>query len=313
MAKFYEDEDYKARMDEAASRGDFKAAAEYETLRNEKIDAGYGNGYAKTYSYTTPGGSYLQNETAATPEEIAAAKSKNSADSPSYLSASGNRSKYGGDIDDLYKSILDRDPFTYDYRADPVYQQYADQYTLAGNRAMQDTLGEVSARTGGLASSYAAGAAQGSYDSYMQQLAAKVPELYQLAYSMYQNDADRQLDNLSMLRGLQSDDYSRYNTDRAYHYGVYSDDWNRNFQTKQYEDEQAQQTKSNQWYEEQVAQGVKQQALQAAMSNSLSQAQWEAQKEQYRKTGKGGAAVANYETYFDYMTGLTNYYAAQLS
>ncbi|MPM94587.1 hypothetical protein SDC9_141733 [bioreactor metagenome] len=37
-----------------------------------------------------------------------------------------------------------------------------------------------------------------------------------------------------------------------------------------------------------------------------------AQKEQYRKTGKGGAEVANYETYFDYMTGLTDYYAEQL-
>jgi hypothetical protein len=170
---------------------------------------------------------------------------------------------------------------------------------------MQDTLGEVSARTGGLASSYAGAAAQGTYDSYMQQLAAKVPELYQLAYSMYQNDADRELDNLTMLRGLQSDDYSQYNTDRAYNYGVYSD--NRVFTASE-----AQQTKENQWYEEQVASGVKQQALQVAMSNGLSQAQWEAQKEQYIKTGKGGAAVANYETYQDYMTGLTNYYAAQL-
>jgi hypothetical protein len=303
MAKY--EEDYKTLMDEAASRGDFKAAAEYETLRNDKIDAGDGNGYAKTYSYTTPGGSYLQNETAATPEEIAAAKSTNTADSPSYLSASGSRSKYGSEISGLYKSILDRDPFTYDYTKDPVYQQYADQYTQAGDRAMQDTLGEVSARTGGLASSYAGAAAQGSYDSYMQQLAAKVPELYQLAYSMYQNEGDNRLANLGMLRGLQSDDYSQYNTDRAYNYGVYSD--SRDFTARE-----AQQTKENQWYEEQVASGVKQQALQAAMSNSLSQAQWEAQKEQYIRTGKGGAAVANYETYFDYMTGLTNYYAAQL-
>ena len=197
-------------------------------------------------------------------------------------------------INKLTKSLLNRDAFSYDAAKDPLYQQYADQYTKAGNLAMQDTLGEVSARTGGLASSYATGASQGAYNSYMQQLAAKVPELYSLAYSMYQDEGDRQLSNLNMLRGLQSDDYTQYNTDRSFAAS------------------QAQQTKENQWTEEQIARGVKQDVLEAAMSNSLSQSQWEAKREQYMKTGKGGADVANYETYFDYMTGLTDYYAERL-
>ncbi|HWQ51393.1 MAG TPA: hypothetical protein VN369_06260 [Terriglobales bacterium] len=48
---------------------------------------------------------------------------------------------------------------------------------------------------------------------------------------------DRQLQNINLLRGLQSDDRSWS-----------SENWSRNFQTKQYADSQAQQTTENQWY-----------------------------------------------------------------
>ena len=293
---FTDDMDYKELMDSAASRGDMESAAQYETWRNDKLDR-QGNSDAKTYAYTTPDGSYRENETAATPEEIAAAKSSGSGSGStnfSYGNASSWLSNTDSQINKLAKSLLNRDAFSYDAAKDPLYQQYADQYTLAGDRAMQDTLGEVSARTGGLASSYATGASQGAYNSYMQQLAAKVPELYSLAYSMYQDEGDRQLSNLNMLRGLQSDDYTQYSNDRSFAAS------------------QAQQTKENQWTEEQIARGVKQDVLEAAMSNSLSQSEWETKRAQYLKTGKGGADVANYETYFDYMTGLTDYYAERL-
>jgi hypothetical protein len=67
-------------------------------------------------------------------------------------------------------------------------QYIADQtamYTDYGKRAMQDTVGEISARTGGLASSYAGIAGQETYDNYMQELAAKYPDLVAAAMEMY--------------------------------------------------------------------------------------------------------------------------------
>ncbi len=72
---------------------------------------------------------------------------------PSYVS------RYQSQIDSLANGILNRPAFSYDPENDPVYQQYRDSYTRNGQRAMADTLGQVSARTGGLASSYAETAA----------------------------------------------------------------------------------------------------------------------------------------------------------
>ena len=95
---------------------------------------------------------------------------------------------------------------------------------------MQDVLAQVSARTGGLASSYASTASQQTYDNYMQALADKVPELYQLAYSMYQDEGNQLRANLEMLTALESGDYGRYqdllaqyNNDRNFSYGQYRD------------------------------------------------------------------------------------------
>ncbi|HWQ51341.1 MAG TPA: hypothetical protein VN369_05990 [Terriglobales bacterium] len=293
MAKMYDyigDRNYTEEINTAVEAGDYEMAAELERQRNAKLD-GEGLSYAKTYNYNDA-------------PDASPSASSGSLEGSSWadkLSISGG-SGYGGNIDKLLRRYLNRDPFSYDYTTDPLYQQYADQYTRLGDLAMKDTLGQVSARTGGLASTYATAASQGAYDSYMQALAAKIPELYSLAYSMYQDEGDRQLQNINLLRGLQSDDRSWE-----------GENWSRNFQTKQYADNQAQQTLENQWYGEQVARGIKQDALQAAMSNALSQADWQAKKEQYLKTGKGGAEVANYETWFDYMTALTDYYAGRLS
>lgn len=71
---------------------------------------------------------------------------------------------------------------------DNYVDKYNDMYSRHGRRAMQDTLGEVSARTGGLASSYAGAVAQETYDNYMAELSDRYPELVKAAYSMYQLD-----------------------------------------------------------------------------------------------------------------------------
>ena len=61
------------------------------------------------------------------------------------------------------------------------YQDLVRAYGEQSRRAMDDTLGRVSARTGGLASSYAVGAAEGARDEVMMQLE-------DVARSMYEGD-----------------------------------------------------------------------------------------------------------------------------
>lgn len=169
----------------------------------------------------------------------------------SYASAPTYTGKYDALIQDVANQIMNRPEFSYDPESDPTYQQYKEQYTKAGQRAMQDTLGEVSARTGGLASSYAGVASQQTYDNYMSELANKVPELKQLAYQMYQDEGDQLLSQLNMLLSLDDADYAKYqgllgqyNADRAFQYGVFSDDRDYNYQVgrdqvsdKRYENE----------------------------------------------------------------------------
>ena len=164
-------------------------------------------------------------------------------DAPTYTD------NYKDQIDALYNQILNREAFSYDPQKDEAYKQYEQTYTREGNRAMRDTLAQVSARTGGLASTYAASSAQQANQYYMQQLADKIPELRQLAYDMYLSDLNNQRSDLDMLRGLSNDDYGRYRdtmsdyyTNRDFSYGQYRDSVNdyytdRDFTYGQYRDD----------------------------------------------------------------------------
>ena len=151
----------------------------------------------------------------------------------SYENAPEYTSQWDQIIKDLTSQILNRENFEYDYLKDPSYQQYRDAYTREGERAMVDTLGEVAARTGGMASSYATSAANQANNYYMSALADKIPELRQMAYEAYLHGIQGQRDDLSMLLGLESMDYqkflnelSQWNTDRTFDYGVWRDQVN---------------------------------------------------------------------------------------
>lgn len=213
----------------------------------ERIRSNYG------YSGDSDGSRYI-------PLEMGGGGQGNGGGGFSYEAAPTYTSRYQSQIDDLTRQILNREAFSYDPEKDPTYQQYKESYTRNGERAMQDTLGQVSARTGGLASSYAGSAAQQTYDNYMGALADKIPELKQLAYSMYQDEGNTQRANLEMLVALEQGDYAKYadllaqyNTDRSFDYGVhrdnigderYNNEWNYSvgrdqIADKRYEDETA--------------------------------------------------------------------------
>ena len=93
--------------------------------------------------------------------------------------------------DEALQAYLNREDFQYDLNGDALYRQYKDRYTQLGKAAMQDTMGQAAALTGGYGSSYAQSVGQQAYNSYMQQLGDVVPELYQLAYDRYRDKGDR--------------------------------------------------------------------------------------------------------------------------
>ena len=121
-----------------------------------------------------------------------------------------------------------------DWKKGDQYAALRDQYAANGEMGMADLLGQVSSRTGGLASSYAASVANQEYSDWMS-------KLEQAAREMYQQDRSDKLNSLGVL----SDAYDR-------EYGEYGDklnQWNtdRNFAYQQAQDALANQWKQKEW------------------------------------------------------------------
>ena len=120
------------------------------------------------------------------------------------------QSQYTQQLKKAQDAALNREKFQYNLSSDPLYQQYKQQYQRQGKLAMKDTVGQAAAMNGGYGSSYGQMAGQQAYNGYLQQLNDRVPELYQLALSKYQQEGQEAMDRLSMLGQLESKDYSRY-------------------------------------------------------------------------------------------------------
>lgn len=162
--------DYMKKIYQAFGKGDYTAASQYERQRNAKID-GEGLPNAKTnYTYTP---------------------------------------QYDTQINELFNKLLNRESFSYDAETDPLYKLYREQYINQGRLAMQDTMGQAAALTGGYGSSYSQAVGQQQYDAYLQKLNGVVPELYRLAYSRYQDEGDELKDQYNMYMAKDAQDYDR--------------------------------------------------------------------------------------------------------
>ena len=134
-----------------------------------------------------------------------------------------------------------------DWTKSDQYASLASRYGHNGQLVMQDILGQIASRTGGLASSYATTAAQQQYNEYMAQLEDAARQQFsaerssalqnaQLAYDFSDNDYQRYLDRLA-----------QYNTDRGYAFDIlakaldeshYADEWQRTLDQDAYAREQ---------------------------------------------------------------------------
>lgn len=156
------------------------------------------------------------------------------------------QSQYFDQLNNVMNQILGRESFSYDLASDPMYQQYKDQYMQSGRQAMQDTMGQAAAMTGGYGSSYATSAGSQAYQQHLNQLNQMAPELYQMALQQYQMTGDQMQQQFNMLNNMYQNEYgqyndqynrwqadrdfynSRYSNERDFDYGGYRDkmgDW----------------------------------------------------------------------------------------
>lgn len=101
--------------------------------------------------------------------------------------------------DNLYAQIMGRKPFSYDAASDPVYQQYKDLYTQQGKMAMEDSMGQAAALTGGYGNTYGQAVGQQQYNDYMQKLNGIIPDLENSAYSRWQAEGSNLMNRYNMV------------------------------------------------------------------------------------------------------------------
>ena len=126
------------------------------------------------------------------------------------------RSSYYGELSGMMNKILGRKDFSYDLASDPMYRMYRDQYTTAGRRAMQDSMGQAAQLTGGYGSSYSGTVGQQAYNRHLSGLNDRIPELYEMARDKY----DAEGDELTRQYEILNDAYNR-------EYGAYQDEFDR--------------------------------------------------------------------------------------
>lgn len=147
------------------------------------------------------------------------------------------KSAYSTMINDLVNKAINREVFQYDPATDAAYQSYAKQYARLGDEAARDTLADVSANTGGLASSYAVTAAQQARNKYNEALTDKIPALMEAAYDKYRNEYNDTLAGIGTLQGLDDSAYNRFSTDRSFNENVrqYNQNYELDKQGQQFE------------------------------------------------------------------------------
>lgn len=178
-----------------------------------------------------------------------------------------------------------------DWKESDQYAALKKQYANNGEMSMNDLMGQVAARTGGLASSYAAQVGGQTYNDYMA-------KLEQAAQEMYQQSRSDQLDNLNALQQIYNNEYgayqdalNQYNTNRNFEYQQQQDALNRTYQ-------QEQDKLANDWKEKEWNYGLTQDEWNKAASQAETLAQY-GDFSGYKALGYTDAQIADMKKQWD--------------
>lgn len=127
-----------------------------------------------------------------------------------HFTPQGYTSPYQEKIDTILHQYQNREPFQFNVNEDALYNQYKDQYIKHGKLAMQDTMGQAAALTGGYGNSYAQTVGQQVYQGYLDDLNEVVPDLWQQALDRYQKEGSDMLTEYGLLSDLENQEYSRF-------------------------------------------------------------------------------------------------------
>lgn len=154
------------------------------------------------------------------------------------------RTSYSDKINEMMGKIENRDKFQYDMDKDPLFQQYLNSSMQKGKVAMQDTIGQASALTGGYGSTYATAAANGAYNQFIQDAYDNVSDYYGMALDTYNQEGQELYNQLGMYQNADATEYSRlanaYSMNLANAQNMYSQEYSNYWDTANYNQSAAQ-------------------------------------------------------------------------
>ena len=119
------------------------------------------------------------------------------------------KTSYSDQVKDAMDRIMNREKFSYDVDTDPLFQQALSSAINSGKTAMQDTIGQASALTGGYGSTYATTAGNQAYNAFIEDAYNNLPQYYQMAMEAYQMEGDEMYRQLGMLNDADDKEYNR--------------------------------------------------------------------------------------------------------
>ena len=102
-------------------------------------------------------------------------------------------SEIEGKLKGWLNEIDNYEQFKYDLNADMLYKQAVDNAMMQGQTAMQDTMAQAAALTGGYGNSYAASVGNQAFQNYITQVNNNIPAYQQMAMDVWQSGLDQLL------------------------------------------------------------------------------------------------------------------------
>lgn len=176
---------------------------------------GYGGGYAPMVADFKPSESYLK-----------AMEYTNSL----LEQLSSGRTSYTDKVQSMLSAIENHAPFQYDMNTDTLFQNALQSAMNSGQIAMQDTMGQASALTGGYGSSYAQSVGNQAYNNMIQGAYEQLPDYYNLALGAYDREMQNLYNQLDMYSKQDQIEYDRlanaYSANAQATAGMYDREYN---------------------------------------------------------------------------------------
>ena len=149
------------------------------------------------------------------------------------------KTKWTDKYEEAMNNYLNREDFEYDVDQDPLFQQALASAMNSGKSAMQDTIGQASALTGGYGSTYATSAGNQAYNAFIEDAYNNLPEYYNMALQAYQAEGQEMYNQVAMLGEADANEFQREYTEWQASFDNANNLWNQEFNTWQGETNQA--------------------------------------------------------------------------